>query len=101
MSAANRHPWDVICEDSVLRAINWKKHAAWTCSRKQSMWRRYAACTTKRRTSSPCGADRTEAHLFYENKGFNGGSKKAFDMRLEENDLKQNKQDYLGKNYDE
>ena len=49
----------------------------------------------------PSGADRTEAHLFYENKGFNGESKKAFDMRLEGNDIKQNKQDYLGENYDE
>ena len=28
------------------------------------------------------GAARTEAHRFYENLGFNGGSKKAFDMRL-------------------
>ena len=28
------------------------------------------------------GMARTEAHRFYENKGFNGGSKKAFDMRL-------------------
>ena len=29
------------------------------------------------------GITRTEAHKFYENKGFNGSSKKAFDMRLE------------------
>ena len=29
------------------------------------------------------GKARTEAHQFYENKGFNGQSKKAFDMRLE------------------
>ena len=29
------------------------------------------------------GLGRTEAHLFYENKGFNGESKKAFDMRLD------------------
>ncbi len=29
------------------------------------------------------GIARTEAHRFYENKGFNGNSKKAFDMRLE------------------
>ena len=29
------------------------------------------------------GIGRTEAHLFYENKGFNGESKKAFDMRLD------------------
>ena len=28
------------------------------------------------------GAARAEAHRFYENKGFDGGSKKAFDMRL-------------------
>ena len=28
------------------------------------------------------GKARTEAHQFYENKGFNGQSKKAFDMRL-------------------
>ena len=28
------------------------------------------------------GKSRTEAHQFYENKGFNGESKKAFDMRL-------------------
>lgn len=28
------------------------------------------------------GMDRSEAHAFYENKGFNGTSKKAFDMRL-------------------
>ena len=30
------------------------------------------------------GMSRTEAHRFYENKGFNGTSKKAFDMRMEE-----------------
>ena len=30
------------------------------------------------------GMARTEAHRFYESKGFNGTSKKAFDMRLEE-----------------
>ena len=29
------------------------------------------------------GMARTEAHRFYENKGFNGTSKKAFDMRLD------------------
>lgn len=29
------------------------------------------------------GKSRTGAHQFYENKGFNGGSKKAFDMRLD------------------
>ena len=29
------------------------------------------------------GMKRTEAHKFYEKKGFNGESKKAFDMRLE------------------
>ena len=29
------------------------------------------------------GTGRTDAHLFYENKGFNGESKKAFDMRLD------------------
>ncbi len=29
------------------------------------------------------GKARTEAHRFYENKGFDGASKKAFDMRLE------------------
>ncbi|MDO5434781.1 MAG: GNAT family N-acetyltransferase [Clostridia bacterium] len=29
------------------------------------------------------GAARTEAHRFYEHKGFSGTSKKAFDMRLE------------------
>ena len=29
------------------------------------------------------GKARTEAHQFYENKGFNGQSKKAFDMRLD------------------
>jgi len=29
------------------------------------------------------GISRTEAHRFYENMGFNGTSKKAFDMRLE------------------
>ncbi len=29
------------------------------------------------------GITRTEAHQFYENKGFSGSSKKAFDMRLE------------------
>ena len=29
------------------------------------------------------GNSRTEAHQFYENKGFNGESKKAFDMRLD------------------
>ena len=29
------------------------------------------------------GAARTEAHQFYEHKGFNGTSKRAFDMRLE------------------
>lgn len=29
------------------------------------------------------GISRTEAHQFYENKGFNGESKKAFDMRLD------------------
>ena len=29
------------------------------------------------------GTSRTEAHRFYENKGFNGTSKKAFDMRLD------------------
>ncbi len=29
------------------------------------------------------GMSRTEAHRFYENKGFNGSSKRAFDMRLE------------------
>ena len=29
------------------------------------------------------GASRTEAHRFYEHVGFNGASKKAFDMRLE------------------
>ncbi|WP_026526446.1 GNAT family N-acetyltransferase [Butyrivibrio sp. VCD2006] len=28
------------------------------------------------------GKSRTEAHRFYENKGFDGDSKKAFDMRL-------------------
>ena len=28
------------------------------------------------------GKSRTEAHQFYENKGFNGEAKKAFDMRL-------------------
>lgn len=28
------------------------------------------------------GITRTEAHQFYENKGFSGSSKKAFDMRL-------------------
>ena len=28
------------------------------------------------------GSDRTEAHLLYENKGFDGRSKKAFDLRL-------------------
>ena len=30
------------------------------------------------------GASRTEAHRFYESKGFNGTSKKAFDMRLKD-----------------
>ena len=30
------------------------------------------------------GISRTEAHRFYESKGFNGTSKKAFDMRLED-----------------
>ena len=30
------------------------------------------------------GMARTEAHRFYESKGFNGTSKKAFDMRLED-----------------
>ena len=30
------------------------------------------------------GIARTEAHRFYESKGFNGTSKKAFDMRLED-----------------
>ena len=30
------------------------------------------------------GMSRTEAHRFYESKGFNGTSKKAFDMRLED-----------------
>ena len=29
------------------------------------------------------GASRSEAHRFYEHKGFNGTSKKAFDMRLD------------------
>ena len=29
------------------------------------------------------GMARTEAHQFYKSKGFNGDSKKAFDMRLE------------------
>ena len=29
------------------------------------------------------GITRTEAHQFYENKGFSGSSKKAFDMRFE------------------
>ena len=29
------------------------------------------------------GISRTEAHKFYENRGFNGTSKKAFDMRFE------------------
>lgn len=29
------------------------------------------------------GAARIEAHRFYEHVGFNGASKKAFDMRLE------------------
>ena len=29
------------------------------------------------------GTGRTEAHQFYENKGFNGESKKAFDLRLD------------------
>ena len=29
------------------------------------------------------GISRTEAHQFYEKKGFNGSSKKAFDMRLD------------------
>ena len=29
------------------------------------------------------GKARTEAHQFYENKGFDGASKKAFDMRLD------------------
>ncbi len=29
------------------------------------------------------GTARTEAHRFYEHKGFNGDSKKAFDMRLD------------------
>lgn len=29
------------------------------------------------------GTSRTEAHRLYENKGFNGTSKKAFDMRLD------------------
>ncbi|WP_026512813.1 GNAT family N-acetyltransferase [Butyrivibrio sp. LB2008] len=29
------------------------------------------------------GTSRTETHRFYENKGFNGTSKKAFDMRLD------------------
>lgn len=29
------------------------------------------------------GMSRTEAHRFYEHKGFNGESKKAFDMRLQ------------------
>ena len=29
------------------------------------------------------GISRTEAHKFYENRGFNGSSKKAFDMRFE------------------
>jgi hypothetical protein len=29
------------------------------------------------------GIARTEAHQFYENKGFDGESKKAFDMRLD------------------
>ena len=29
------------------------------------------------------GRGRTEAHQFYKNKGFNGESKKAFDMRLD------------------
>ena len=29
------------------------------------------------------GASRTEAHRFYEHKGFSGTTKKAFDMRLE------------------
>ena len=29
------------------------------------------------------GKDRTEAHRLYESKGFDGGSKKAFDMRLD------------------
>ena len=29
------------------------------------------------------GMARVDAHRFYENKGFDGGSKKAFDMRLE------------------
>ena len=29
------------------------------------------------------GIARTKAHQLYENKGFNGASKKAFDMRLE------------------
>jgi GNAT superfamily N-acetyltransferase len=30
------------------------------------------------------GISRTEAHRFYESMGFNGASKKAFDMRLED-----------------
>ena len=30
------------------------------------------------------GMSQTEAHRFYESKGFNGTSKKAFDMRLED-----------------
>ena len=30
------------------------------------------------------GMSRTEAHRFYESKGFNGTSKKAFDIRLED-----------------
>ena len=30
------------------------------------------------------GMSRTEAHRFYESKGFNGSSKRAFDMRLED-----------------
>ena len=30
------------------------------------------------------GTARTEAHRFYESKGFSGSSKKAFDMRLED-----------------
>ena len=29
------------------------------------------------------GISRTDAHRFYEHKGFNGTSKRAFDMRLE------------------
>ena len=29
------------------------------------------------------GSSRTDAHQFYESKGFNGASKKAFDMRIE------------------